>query len=158
VTVGGTNGYIRSDLLRDSAVTPEQQGSVAETQPSGGRYPEISSAERDMLARLVRLEAPNECERGKQAVAEVVLNRMISQRWSHVTTIEEVIFDNRWTQQFTVSGMINSDSTTPTDADFAAVDSALNGPYVLESNYYFFSMRPVTQNDVIWIGIHAFSK
>jgi len=111
-----------------------------------------------MLARLVRLEAPNECERGKQAVAEVVLNRMISQRWSHVTTIEEVIFDNRWAQQFTVSGMINTDRATPAAADLEAVDSALSGPYVLETGYYFFNSRPVTQNDVIWIGMHAFSK
>jgi len=121
-------------------------------------YPSITSNCREMLARLVRLEAPNESADGKQAVAEVVLNRMISSRWSHANTIEEVIFDDKWGVQFTVRDRIWTDRGNPSSADYAAVDRALSGTNVLDRSYVFFNTRPVTQIDVIWIGAHAFSK
>ncbi|MCL2628216.1 MAG: cell wall hydrolase [Oscillospiraceae bacterium] len=125
---------------------------------NNNNYPSISSNCRDILARLVRLEAPNESADGKQAVAEVVLNRMVSSRWSHVTTVEEVIFDTKWGVQFTVKDLIWTDRGKPSTADFAAVDRALAGPNVLDKSYMFFAATARTQNDVIWIGAHAFSK
>jgi spore germination cell wall hydrolase CwlJ-like protein len=125
---------------------------------SNNNYPSISSDCREMLARLVRLEAPNEGADGKQAVAEVVLNRMVSSRWSHANTVEEVINDDKWGVQFTVRDRIWTDRGNPSSSDYAAVDRALGGSNVLSRAYVFFNTRPVTQNDVIWIGVHAFSK
>jgi spore germination cell wall hydrolase CwlJ-like protein len=121
-------------------------------------YPSITSNCREMLARLVRLEAPNEGADGKQAVAEVVLNRMVSSRWSHANTIEEVIFDDKWGVQFTVKDRIWTDRGSPSSSDYAAVDRALGGSNILGRSYVFFNTRPVTQNDVVWIGTHAFSR
>ena len=111
-----------------------------------------------MLARLVRLEARGEPADGLQAVAEVVLNRMVSSRWSHANTVEAVINDNRWGPQFAVAGNIWTDRATPTSAEWTAVDNALNGPNVLGMDYFFFRKTPVTENEIVWIGVHAFSK
>jgi len=129
------------------------------TPVSGGNnnYPSITSNCREILARLVKLEAPNEIADGKQAVAEVVLNRMVSSRWNHVTTVEGVVFDDKWGVQFTVKDLIWTERGTPSSADYAAVDRALSGPNVLTKDYMFFTSRPRTQ-DVLWIGNHAFSK
>lgn len=117
-----------------------------------------SGSDRELLARLIKLEAPNECADGKQAVAEVVLNRVRSSRWSHANTVEAVIFDTKWGVQFAVKDLIWTDRGTPTSADYAAADRALGGSTVLGSGYVFFATRPITQIDVIWIGNHAFSK
>jgi len=146
----------------DTDSTPpaaEEKPDTGHTLPAPGNnnYPSISSNCRDILARLVKLEAPNEGADGKQAVAEVVLNRMVSSRWSHVTTVEEVVFDDKWGVQFTVKDLIWTERGTPSSADYAAVDRALSGPNVLTKDYMFFTSRPRTQ-DVLWIGNHAFSK
>jgi len=133
-------------------------GSSTVTASHNNRYPSISANCKDILARLVRLEAPNESADGKQAVAEVVLNRMVSSRWSHATTVEEVVFDTKWGVQFTVKDLIWTERGTPRAADIAAVDRALAGPNILSKDYMFFAQRAITQNDVIWIGSHAFSK
>jgi spore germination cell wall hydrolase CwlJ-like protein len=146
-TTGGTQNTSNTSNTGDSSTTT-----------TSGRYPQISSRCRDMLARLVRLEGRQEPANGKQAIAEVVLNRMVSSRWNHVSTVEEVIFDKKWGVQFTVSGMIWGDRATPTSADFTAVDNALNGPNILSMSYLYFNSSPVTQTDVVWIGSHAFSK
>jgi len=122
------------------------------------RYPSITSNCREMLARLVRLEAPNDGADGKQAVAEVVLNRMVSSRWSHANTVAEVINDDKWGVQFTVKDIIWTERGNPASSDYAAVDRALSGSNILGREYVFFNTRPVTQIDVIWIGSHAFSK
>jgi len=134
--------------------------STSPTIPMGtnNNYPSISSDCRELLARLVKLEAPNESANGKQAVAEVVLNRMVSSRWSHVNTVEEVIFDTKWGVQFTVKDLIWTDKGNPATADYSAVDRAFGGSNVLSKDYMFFASRAVTQNDVVWIGAHAFSK
>jgi len=139
----------------------QNQSNTGSTSAIGGHnnnYPSISSNCREMLARLVKLEAPNECANGKQAVAEVVLNRMISSRWSHATTVEEVIFDTKWGVQFTVKDLVWTDRGTPRAADYSAVDRALAGPNVLSKDYMFFNMSAGNHTDVLWIGLHAFRK
>ena len=133
-------------------------GAGGGTISSSGRYPAITANCREILARVVKLESPNEPADGKQAVAEVVLNRMISSRWDHANTVEAVVFDTRWGTQFAVKDLVWTDRGTPTSADYAAVDRALNGPNVLAKEYMFFRTTAVTQNDVVWIGAHAFSK
>ena len=122
------------------------------------RYPSITANCREMLARLVKLEAGNESADGKQAVAEVVLNRMVSSQWSHVNTVEAVIFDDKWGVQFTVKDSIWTERGNPSASDYAAVDRALGGPNILSRAYLYFGTRPVTEIDVRWIGNHVFSK
>jgi len=139
----------------------QQSGSSSSGNASAthnNNYPAISSNCREVLARLVRLEAGGESANGKQAVAEVVLNRMVSSRWNHANTVEEVVFDTKWGVQFTVKDSIWTERGTPSSSDYAAVDRALAGPNILSRDYMYFATRAITQNDVIWIGNHAFSK
>jgi len=157
----GTNNSNTSGSSSGSGSNNNNTGSSTSGNTStrvNNNYPSITSNCREMLARLVKLEAPNEGADGKQAVAEVVLNRMVSSRWSHANTVEEVIFDDKWGVQFTVKDRIWTDRGNPSSSDFAAVDRALGGSNILSRSYVFFNTRPVTQNDVVWIGAHAFSK
>lgn len=64
-----------------------------------------------LLACLVQAEASNQSYEGKLAVANVVLNRVNSKKFSHVNTIKEVIYDKKWSVQFTVSvnGMLSDE-------------------------------------------------
>jgi len=155
-TSASSSGSSSSSSSSSSSGTQNQSGTV--TASHNNRYPSISSNCREMLARLVKLEAPNESADGKQAVAEVVLNRMISSRWNHANTVEEVIFDTRWGVQFTVKDLVWTERGTPRAADYAAVDRALAGPNVLSKEYMSFSMSAGNKVDVIWIGLHAFGK
>jgi len=159
-TSGNSSGSSNSTSggKENQSGTGNQSGSGSTPVSGNNNYPSISANCRDILARLVRLEAPNDSADGKQAVAEVVLNRMVSSRWSHVSTVEEVVFDSKWGVQFTVKDLIWTDRGTPSASDFAAADRALSGPNVLSREYLYFNTRPVTQNDVVWIGSHAFSK
>jgi len=154
----GTSSGNTSTGNSGSSSSGTQNQSSTVTASHNNRYPSISANCREMLARLVKLEAPNESADGKQAVAEVVLNRMISSRWNHANTVEEVIFDTRWGVQFTVKDLVWTERGTPRAADYAAVDRALAGPNVLSKEYMSFSMSAGNKVDVIWIGLHAFGK
>ena len=91
----------------------------------------LSSVEREMLARLVYLEANTEGLECQQAVASVVINRWISGKWGN--TIASVIYSK---YQFSPSGLIYK--TTPTETNYAAVDHVLkNGSILPEYVMYF---------------------
>ena len=51
----------------------------------------LTEAERDLLAKVVWVEAQGECFEGQQAIAEVVLNRLVSGDFPD--TITEVIYE-----------------------------------------------------------------
>lgn len=65
--------------------------------------PSYSENDLRLLACLVYCEAGNQPYEGMLAVANVVLNRVKSKSFSHVNTIEEVIYDNKWAVQFSVT-------------------------------------------------------
>lgn len=65
--------------------------------------PSYSEKDLRLLACLVYTEAGNQSYEGMLAVANVVLNRVKSNVYWHVNTIEEVIYDNKWAIQFAVT-------------------------------------------------------
>jgi spore germination cell wall hydrolase CwlJ-like protein len=91
----------------------------------------ITSAEREMLARLVYLEGgiePIECQR---AIVSVVINRWQNGYWGD--TIEEVIYAKA---QFSPASKIKT--TTPTETQYEVVDYVLkNGCTLPEYVLYF---------------------
>lgn len=93
----------------------------------------VSSVEREMLARLVYLEANTESLGCQMAVASVVINRWENGMWGD--TIASVIYSP---YQFSPSGLIHK--TTPTETNYAAVDQVLkNGPTLPSHVMYFRS-------------------
>lgn len=91
----------------------------------------ISSVEREMLARLVYLEANTESLECQRAVVSVVINRWQDGMWGN--TITSVIY---YPHQFSPSGLIYK--TTPTETNYAAVDQVLKNGSSLPSHVMYF--------------------
>lgn len=118
---------------------------------------EIDEYDRELIIKLVYLEARGECYEGKKAVASIVLNRLDSGCWGD--TVYDVIFAKG---QFTPAGKINTtyilDNDTWNDCINAVDEVLLNGnifpKYVLyfRSDYYFTWAKKYTN-----IGNHYFS-
>lgn len=58
--------------------------------------PSYSEKDLRLLSALIYSEAGNQSYKGMLAVANVVLNRVKSDVYWHVNTVEEVIYDNKW--------------------------------------------------------------
>lgn len=115
------------------------------------RYPDVklSNADLELLAKMVWVEARGECADGQQAVAEIVLNRLVSDKYSD--TVRGVIYAEN---QFRSTEWL--DEATPTQTQYDAVEDALNGPYILPIDVVHFATYAVT--DRVWgtIGGHTF--
>lgn len=114
----------------------------------------ITSTEREMLARLVYLEANTESLECQMAIVSVVINRWEDGMWGD--TLEDVVY---YPHQFTPANLINK--TTPTELNYTAVDLVLqNGctmpPYVMyfRADYHFKwdGYKPYTQIDRVCFG------
>jgi N-acetylmuramoyl-L-alanine amidase len=118
----------------------------------------LSTAEKDLLARLVHAEAKGEPHSGKVAVAEVVLNRVEDKKFPD--TVKEVIYEDRQFEPVD-NGMINK----PAGKDSKkAVQEALTDKRKDGDSLFFFNpsktnskwlrTRAVTKE----IGNHRFAK
>lgn len=67
------------------------------------KKPSYSKEDLRLLSALVYSEAGNQSYKGMLAVANVVINRTKSSAYWHVNTIKEVIYDDKWSVQFTVT-------------------------------------------------------
>lgn len=107
----------------------------------------VSSVEREMLARLVYLEANTESLECQIAVVSVVINRWQNGMWGN--TIASVTYSP---YQFSPSGMIHK--TTPTETNYTAVDQVLkNGSIFPEWVLYFR-----TDHHFDWEGYAPYAK
>ena len=146
-----SNGY-SGGWVYDPAAMPEEPFLYYEELPQvEKRFPDIhlNQEDRQLLARVVWVEARGESFEGQQAVAEVVLNRMASGKFSD--SLRGVIYAEG---QFRSVDFL--DEAEPYQTQYEAVDRALNGPYVLPEDVYFFATYPT--NDKMWgkIGGHIF--
>ncbi len=115
------------------------------------RYGDLTLTEQEirLLAKMVFVEAQGEPDDGQQAVAEVVLNRLVADNFPN--TIRDVIYS---------AGQFKSvpflEEAEPTQTQYEAIERALHGPYVLPMDVVFFARHAV--NDNIWgrIGDHIF--
>lgn len=109
----------------------------------------LSDADMELLARLVWVEARGEDYDGQQAVAEVILNRVVSDQFA--STVHNVIYA---ADQFLGTKYI--DKAEPTQTQYEAVERALYGPYILPIDVTHFATYPVNKN--VWgtIGGHTF--
>lgn len=115
------------------------------------RYPgvELTWEEQQLLAKLIWLEARGESAKGQQAVAEVVLNRLVSGKYGD--TLSQVIYGEG---QFRTTKFLKDADAW--QAQYDALDRALEGPYVLPIDVVHFATYP--ENNNIWgvIGGHVF--
>lgn len=115
------------------------------------RYPDISLTleEQNLLAKMVWVEARGESFEGQQAIAEIVLNRLVSEDFPD--SVESIIYAEN---QFRSTAFL--EDAEPNSIQYEAIERALEGPYVLPIDVFFFATYPVT--DKIWgeIGGHVF--
>ncbi len=109
----------------------------------------LTSGEMELLARMVWVEARGEPDEGQQAVAEVVLNRVVSEDFQD--TVQGVIYAEN---QFRSTKFLKD--AEPTQTQYEAVENALYGPYILPMDVTHFATYAV--NDYVWgkIGGHIF--
>ena len=157
---GFENGFEEGDLLcgysggwiYDVNAMPEEPFIYVEKKPEVEcRYPEIDLTweEQQLLAKIIWIEAQGEPAEGQQAVAEVVFNRLVSCKFGD--TLNEVIF---------AEGQFRSvpflDDAQAWQAQYDAIERALEGPYILPKNVVHFATYAVNGN--VWgkIGGHVF--
>ncbi len=157
---GFREGFTEGDILLgysgawiyDKDALPEEPFIYSEPLPVRGepRYDiQLTLEERKLLAKVIWVEARGECEEGQQAVAEVVFNRMASEKFPNI--LRNVIFAEG---QFRSADFL--DDAEPYQAQYEAIENALYGPYVLPEDVFYFATAPKT--DRIWgsIGGHIF--
>lgn len=158
---GFEDGFLESDIscgysgawIYDKDAMPEEPFIYVEEELPyvESRYPvtELTKEETELLASMVWLEAQGEPFEGQQAIAEIVLNRLLSDDYPN--TVKGVIYSEG---QFRSTKFL--DEAEPTQTQYEAVERALKGPYVLPLDVVFFATYPV--NEYVWgeIGGHTF--
>lgn len=141
----------QAEKIPDNELTQPAKSVVA-------RYANVSitDAERQELAAIIYLEARNQGAEGQQAVAEVVLNRVIADNFPN--TVHDVLHqgENSSVPQFSTVYYI--DTAEPGQAQYAAIDAALYGKTILPDDVVYFSLEG--ENDRVWdkIGDHVFCR
>lgn len=113
---------------------------------SQSRYPEVrlTLEQEDLLAKVIWVEARGESEAGQQAVAEVVLNRLVSENFPN--DLRDVIY---------AEGQFRSvkflEDAEPYQTQYEAIEKALYGPNILPMDVYYFATTPKTSK--VWGGI-----
>ena len=138
--------------IYDKAAMPEEPYLYYEAEPVRGecRYDfELTEDEKWFIAKVVWVEARGESREGQQAVAEVILNRLASDKFPN--TLSGVIYA---AGQFKSAKFL--DKAKPYQMQYEAVENALLGPYVLPEDVYYFATSAKTSR--VWgkIGGHVF--
>ena len=155
-----SEGFREGDILcgyqgawiYDPAQVPETPFRYEDPVPAGEpRYPDltISDADRDLLAKLIWVEAQSEPFEGQQAIAEVVLNRVAADNFPD--NVHDVLYA---ADQFLAIGKVYD--AKPTHIQYEAIRRALDGPYVVPEDVVFFGAYAT--NSKVWgtIGNHTF--
>lgn len=126
-------------------------GDYVEPEVVPTRYPNVNLTddEKYLMAKIIWLEARGESFQGQQAIAEIILNRLVSDRFPN--TIRDVIYAEG---QFSTTKFL--DTAKPGEIQYKAIECALNRHSVLPMDVYFFGRGPRTSK--VWgkIGGHIF--
>ena len=143
--------------VQEAQEAPAPQPVIETQQPNVvDRYADIilTGVEQRDLAAIIYLEARNQPTEGQQAIAEVVLNRVIADNFPD--TVRDVIRQGAGTKspQFSTINLLNK--TEPREEQFDAIIAALYGPSVLDADVVYFSRGG--ENSRTWgtIGDHVF--
>jgi hypothetical protein len=124
---------------------------IEEKPQSESQYPgiELTWEEQQLLAKVIWVEARGESAEGQQAVAEVILNRLVAGNFPD--TIRGIIYAEG---QFPSIGDMHK--ATPTQTQYEAIEAALYGPYIVPEDVVFYAKFVVNDNYWGQIGNHYF--
>ena len=131
---------------KDGTTDAEVEAMIA-----ASNYPEIrlTMEERDLLAKVIWAEARGECAAGQQAIAEVVLNRLLSPQFGD--DLKDVIYSEG---QF--RSVDKLEEAEPTQAQYQAIERAFFGTPGLNRNVVYFATYRTNDNVYMMIGNHIF--
>lgn len=121
-------------LVATSEAKEFEDNDIKENSP----IPNLTAEEIDLIERVVECEVRgNDIKdyEAKLAVANVILNRYHSDYWEFPDTIEEIIFQKN---QFTPASSDIFYTIEVSDVTKKAVEDAINGKMVIDSNVYAF--------------------
>ena len=107
----------------------------------------LTSEEREMLARLVYREANTESFECQKAIVSVVINRWLSGQWGK--TLEDVVYAK---SQFSPANLLYR--TTPNETNYRAVDEVIKNGVTLPSYVLYFR----ADYHFNWNGYNAYTK
>lgn len=147
---GFANGF------EQSMITPGFSGAwifddYVEPEKVPTRYADVTLSEADkyLMAQIIWLEARGESFEGQQAIAEIILNRLVSD--SFPNTVRDVIYAEG---QFSTTKFL--DTAKPGEIQYKAIECAMTEHSVLPIDVYFFGRSARTSK--VWgkIGGHIF--
>ena len=149
ILLGYSGGWIYEPALTRQPERYRQERIIRS--PERNNYPEITltEAEQELMAKVVWAEARGECPEGQQAVAEVILNRLVSDRFSD--NLQDVIYGEN---QFRTAPFLKD--AQPGQAQYQAIDRAIYGTQVLPRQVYYFATFRTNRNVFGKIGNHIF--
>lgn len=109
----------------------------------------LSQEDYEVLCRIVQAEAGEEEEKGRILVAEVILNRVLSEHFPN--SVSEVVFQKAGgSAQFspTIDGRFYT--VTVSDATKESVEKALNGEDFSEGALFFSARSKADPNNMAW--------
>lgn len=138
--------YDKNQMPSEPFIYVEEEKPVVEC-----RYPDVELSEEDMrlFAKILWLECRGEPVEGQQAVAEVILNRLVSENFPD--TIRGIVYAEG---QFPSTPDIPD--AQPTQTQYEAIEDALNGPYILPMEVVFYAKFKENKNFWGQIGDHYF--
>ena len=116
----------------------------------------ITDEDKTLLALCIYHEARGESFEGQRAVAEVILNRVLSEKWPN--TIKEVINDEG--QFDCASYLLTADIKDPgaLSVAYRVIDYVLTyDEYIFDANMGYFRSTPYTSCSYEQIGNHYFA-
>ncbi len=145
-----TQGYSGAWIFDPDAMPEDYEPYHKEEPPRQDNYPgvELTYAEQELLAKLIWAEARGECAEGQQAVAEVVLNRLVSGKFAQ--SIAGIITRDQF------NGVEKMDEAEPWQAQYDAIDAARYGIPVLDKDVFYFGTEARNSNVFKKIGGHIF--
>ena len=114
-----------------------------------GHEIQISNEEYDILLRIVEAEATGEDEDGKLLVANVILNRVKSEKFPN--TVKEVVYQKDGKRaQFSPVSSGKIDRVVPSEETKSAVNRALTGEDISKGALYFASRKLADSSKMKW--------
>lgn len=147
----------------ESSITSSLSATIENEQ---AKLPKYTEEELMYLSCIIYCEAGNQTKKGKIAVANIIMNRVESDIFDHVTTIKEAIYDcDRWGRQFSPVYVKSNGKWTTKGSTYAkmlemyqsgnydrewqkeqmegcieAAKEALEGERVIDASYLYFNM------------------
>ena len=113
----------------------------------------LDDEERDLLARILALEAGDQPDCGQRAVIEVVFNRVLT-GWA--STVKGVLLQSG---QFSTVKYLDNPYQVPDEKEYANIDWVLaHGSSILPEDYVFFATYKANGTDFIHIQDHFFGR